>query len=117
MSTRGQAEGIDHGTPKGYRQHKRRRVTVCRPCQAVYDTDQEAGAEDRSAEHVWNGGLLAKKASPASTTTTSRELTAQERRGGARLLASRAADADELRGLLALAGLTAADGLADLEPP
>jgi uncharacterized membrane protein len=45
-----------------------------------------------------------------------RILTDQERRAAARLLASKANDADELRELLATAGLTAADGFLPPDP-
>jgi len=60
-----------------------------------------------SEQHLWNRG----KAPVGARGLTSRELHPWERRRGARFLAAHAADADELRQLLDLVGLTAADGL------
>jgi hypothetical protein len=71
------------------------------------------GERDMSGQHGWNHGRQ-----PAGARgLTSRELHPWEKRRGARLLASVADDADDLRQLLAAAGLTAADGLAVASPP
>src|SRR5689334_25421042 len=68
------------------------------------------GSRDRSAEHSWNGsGIEKAPGARGQQSMTARPLTDMERRGCARLLASRAADAADLRELLALAGLAASD--------
>lgn len=72
---------------------------------------------DRSAEHGWNGSAIEKApGARGAQTTTARPLTNKEKRDSARLLASRAADAAELRDLLALAGLTASDAYLPPDP-
>lgn len=114
MSAIGQTEDIDHGTGRGYRQHKRRHVVMCDPCQIAHDAEQDDDG-DRAEAHAWNGGRGGKLAS--STSATARTLSPQEKRAGARQLAGRAVDAAEAAELLAMAGLTAADGLADVEAP
>lgn len=48
-SLTGVEAGIEHGTDRGYRQHKRRHVTMCTPC-------MEAGVEAKRAQQAWNRG-------------------------------------------------------------
>lgn len=36
ISVLGVEAGIDHGTPRGYRQHRYRKVAVCEPCRDAY---------------------------------------------------------------------------------
>lgn len=71
VSVIGQEAGIEHGTPKGYRQHKYRGVPACRPC---LDAIGESNAQGRQAKRegrppaarprktakasqAWNGGM------------------------------------------------------------
>jgi hypothetical protein len=106
VSTIGQAEGIDHGTPKGYRQHIRRKVMpICPPCQEAHTVQQ---GEGRPAVEKPVGARLV---------ASVRELTPYERRRTARLLAARALSAADLRELLDAVGVTAQDGRAALPTP
>ncbi|MEU4577476.1 hypothetical protein [Nonomuraea sp. NPDC023979] len=68
MSVHGQAEGIEHGTIRGYRQHKYRQVEACEPCKGAKREDQARrrgkppvipGARFRSdAQAAWYGGTM-----------------------------------------------------------
>lgn len=129
MSTVGQDEGIDHGTPRGARQHVRRKVPMCDPCQEARTTEQEATAREANVgrEAAFNRGPITREQQRKSTAdkalsgarqvTAARELTAWERRRTARLLAGAAADRGDLVELLAAVGVTAADGKAQADAP
>lgn len=71
MSVIGQSEGIEHGTMKGYRQHRYRKVEMCDPCRdaelkdqarrkaGLPPVEQQADETDRlasDAQKAWNGG-------------------------------------------------------------
>jgi hypothetical protein len=119
----GEAEGIDHGTPRGARQHTRRKVLpVCDPCQEAIAAERQATQREANAGKAprYNVGPKAradKRASGSQLVAAARDLTALERRRTARLLASRAVDVADLRELLGAAGVTAADGKAVIAKP
>lgn len=107
MTVIGQAEGIDHGTPRGARQHARRHVPTCEPClqaiRAENRTQFTAGAaprEDRTdAQARFLGGKFQTREQSV------RRLTETETRKAQLVVADRATSADECRELLALLGL------------
>lgn len=126
MTRVGQAEGIEHGTPRGARQHTRRRVLpVCGPCEEAIRVEREAQAREANTGKSarYNVGPKAKadrkdnKSAATRQVTAARELTPLERRRTARLLASRAHDAADLAALLDAVGVTAQDGKAALPQP
>ncbi|RCG27227.1 hypothetical protein DQ384_26270 [Sphaerisporangium album] len=49
MSVIGQAEGIEHGTPRGYKQHLYRKVSACQECLAAHRENAKAKAPGRRA--------------------------------------------------------------------
>lgn len=54
MSVHGQAEGIEHGTMRGYRQHRYRTVEMCGPCRQADLFEQAArrGGTTRAARNA-----------------------------------------------------------------
>lgn len=67
-TVQGVAEGIDHGTIRGYRQHKYRGVPVCGPCRDACREDSAALREKAAAKRppkadaarkrkAWNEGM------------------------------------------------------------
>lgn len=127
MSRRGQAEGIEHGTPEGARQHTSRGVLpVCGPCAAAIAVEREGDAREANAGLTprFNVGTIGrqrhkKSAGPvgARQVSAARELAGWERRRTARLLASVATDRRDLIELLDAVGLTPADGTAAAAAP
>jgi hypothetical protein len=119
----GEAEGIDHGTPRGARQHTRRKVLpVCGPCEEAIAAERQATQREANAGKAprYNVGpkpKADKRAAGARLVAAARDLTALERRRTARLLASRAVDVADLRELLGAVGVTAADGKAVIAKP
>jgi hypothetical protein len=115
MTKIGNAEGIEHGTPRGYWQHSRRHVPACPPCVEAFTTHREAAGRDADVgrTHTFNSHAVSKPVG-ARAVVAARESTPLERRRAARLLAAAAAGRDDLRDLLAAVNLTAADGLADI---
>jgi hypothetical protein len=54
---------IEHGTPKGYGQHRRHKVLpTCGPCRKAHSEKEAADAKRRADERAqrWNGGLVGK---------------------------------------------------------
>jgi hypothetical protein len=49
MSVIGQAEGINHGTPSGYKQHLHRKVEVCEDCREA-NRAARAAARDKARQ-------------------------------------------------------------------
>jgi hypothetical protein len=128
MSARGNAGGLEHGTPEGARQHTSRGVLpVCGPCTAALAAEREGDARTANAglSPRFNAGAIGKtpqkrasreaKGAPAARqVVTSRPLTPWERRRTVRLLASIATGAPDLVLLLEAVDLTAQDGKAEV---
>jgi hypothetical protein len=128
VSRRGQAEGIEHGTPEGARQHTSRGVLpVCGPCAEAIAAEREGDAREANTglsarfnvgtvgrqRHKKSGGGMV----GARQVSAPRELAEWERRRTARLLASVATDRRDLVELLDAVGVTAADGKAAAAAP
>lgn len=118
---RGQAEGIQHGTPEGARQHTSRGVLpVCGPCAEAIAAEREGDAREANTglSARFNVGTIGRqrhKKSGGGTVgarqvSAPRELAGWERRRAARLLAAAADDEADLAQLLDAVGLTADDG-------
>jgi hypothetical protein len=128
VSRRGQAEGIEHGTPEGARQHTSRGVLpVCGPCASAIAVEREGDARTANTgmSARFNVGTIGRqrhKKSGGGTVgarqvSAPRELAGWERRRAARLLAAAADDEADLAQLLDAVGLTANDGKATVDAP
>jgi hypothetical protein len=89
----GVEEGIDHGTVRGYRQHKRRHVKVCGRCQKAFDEHNADTPKEKDTRSLMSSYPL----SPG------------QRTAAARTIARAAMDDDDLQLLLEATGLSAAD--------
>lgn len=106
MSVIGQEEGIVHGTLKGYKQHRYRKVDACEPClEAVREDNAKRYAERRAnpvertdAQAAWYGGKFRHKKGPSKPS-------ANAERDTARVVAAWSKDATECRELLDMLGL------------
>lgn len=64
---RRQPQPIEHGTPKGYRQHLARRVPTCEPCRgAIREQNREYADKRRStdSQQTWNRGKVGTPSPP-----------------------------------------------------
>lgn len=61
--------GIEHGTLRGWRQHKRRGIPACGPCAEARRQDNETQADDATqhARQQWNRGQTGTGRPAAST--------------------------------------------------
>ncbi|WP_435969336.1 zinc finger domain-containing protein [Streptomyces sp. Qhu_M48] len=57
---------IEHGTTRGYEQHRRRKVPQCQPCRDALNAQNR---ERRAARQGWNGGLAGTPKAPAPVPT------------------------------------------------
>ncbi len=82
MSLIGKEVGIQHGTIRGVRQHKRRRVPACEACLAAKREDNPEPSQAQvtaqrsfkaSAQAAWNGGRFAHRPGPSVSRTLRRE--------------------------------------------
>lgn len=58
---------IDHGTARGYRQHRARRVPYCEPCRAAIRKENQAARERKranSGQQAWNKGRVGQSTTP-----------------------------------------------------
>lgn len=53
-------DGIDHGTVRGYRQHRARKVPYCEPCRSAVREENRRYREGRAsaAQQTWNRGQV-----------------------------------------------------------
>ncbi|RSS51391.1 hypothetical protein [Streptomyces sp. WAC01280] len=57
---------IEHGTPRGYNQHRTRKVPFCQPCRDALNAQNR---ERRAARQGWNGGRVGEPTAPAPVPT------------------------------------------------
>jgi hypothetical protein len=59
---------IEHGTLRGFHQHKNRKVTLCEPCRVVFNRDRAEKRAARKAatpaQQTWNRGKVGKPTAP-----------------------------------------------------
>jgi hypothetical protein len=71
MSVIGKHDDIDHGTLRGYRQHRYRKVTTCEECKAAHREDQAERRETEQkrfaseAQAAWYGGQFQHRDGPS----------------------------------------------------
>ncbi|MEV7282849.1 hypothetical protein [Streptomyces sp. NPDC093111] len=64
-------DGIDHGSTRGYYQHRSRKVVpICQPCRDAYNKDHRA---KRAAAKAWNGGMIGGPPAPPRPVPTGRD--------------------------------------------
>nr|WP_143204889.1 hypothetical protein [Streptomyces sp. CB02009] len=64
---------IEHGTPRGYNQHRTRKVPFCQPCRDALNAQNRARRAERAgasaAQQTWNRGHVGTPTAPAPVPT------------------------------------------------